>query len=169
MKILVRNDYSVCYHCSSLLAEIEAHYKDPSKPYPKESNPLLYELSTYLDWAGISNPYTKIYVTTKNLEYFSVLLFLFVVSQLPKLTYVKHVGKLTAFQQMLLTINGYVEEKILNCWFLDQLGTFGLCLCHNMEGIIIDIGLLPFDCCCSKWMAHTKLVVSCQGIGFSHI
>lgn len=86
----------MCYHFSALLAEIEAHYKDPSKPYPKESNPLLYELSTYLDWAGISNPYAKIYITTKNLEYFSVLLFLFVVSQLPKLTYVKHVGKLTA-------------------------------------------------------------------------
>jgi len=79
---------------NALLAEIEAHYKDPSKPYPKESNPLLYELSTYLDWAGISNPYTKIYVTTKNLEYFSVLLFLFVVSQLPKLTYAKHIGSL---------------------------------------------------------------------------
>lgn len=115
MKMLVRNDYRVCYHYSALLAEIEAHYKDPSKPYPKESNPLLYELSTYLDWAGISNPYTKIYVTTKNLEYFSVLLFLFVVSQLPKLTYAKHVGKLTALQQMLLAISGYMEEEILKC------------------------------------------------------
>lgn len=77
-----------------MLAEIEAHYKEPSKPYPKESNPLLYELSTYLDWTGISNPYTKIYVTTKNLQFFSVLSFLFVVSQLPKLTYAKNVGKL---------------------------------------------------------------------------
>jgi WASH complex subunit strumpellin len=94
--ILVRNDHSMCYYFSALLAEVEAHYKDPSKPYPKESNPLLYELSTYLDWAGISNPYTKIYVTTKNLEYFSVLSFLFAVSQLPKLTYAKNVGKWTA-------------------------------------------------------------------------
>jgi WASH complex subunit strumpellin len=89
------------YYFSALLAEIEAHYKEPSKPYPKESNPLLYELSTYLDWAGISNPYTKIYITTKNLQYFSVLSFLFVVSQLPKLTYAKNVGKLIALQQKL--------------------------------------------------------------------
>jgi WASH complex subunit strumpellin len=85
------------------LAEIEAHYKEPSKPYPKESNPLLYELSTYLDWAGISNPYMKIYVTTKNLEYFSVLSFLFVVSQLPKLAHSKNVGKLIALHQNFFT------------------------------------------------------------------
>ncbi|KAJ9583230.1 hypothetical protein L9F63_022420, partial [Diploptera punctata] len=78
----------------ALLAEIEAHYKEPSKPYPKESNPLMYELSTYLDWAGISNPFAKIYVTTKNLQYFSLLTFLFVVSQLPKLTYAKNVASL---------------------------------------------------------------------------
>lgn len=83
------------------MAEIEAHYKEPSKPYPKESNPLLYELSTYLDWAGISNPYMKIYVTTRNLEYFSVLSFLFVVSQLAKLTYSKNIGKLIALNQNL--------------------------------------------------------------------
>lgn len=68
---------------------------------------MLYELSTYLDWAGISNPYMKIYVTTKNLEYFSVLSFLFVVSQLPKLTYGKNVGKLIAF---------YHSSFHTSCW-----------------------------------------------------
>ncbi|KAG8171238.1 hypothetical protein JTE90_004241 [Oedothorax gibbosus] len=44
----------------SLIADIELHYKDPSKPYPKESNPLLYELSSYLEWAGIFNPLSKL-------------------------------------------------------------------------------------------------------------
>ena len=47
-----------CY--SSLLSDIEHHYEDPSKPYPKEENPLLYELTSYLESAGISNPYTKV-------------------------------------------------------------------------------------------------------------
>jgi WASH complex subunit strumpellin len=102
------------------LAEIEAHYKEPSKPYPKESNPLLYELSTYLDWAGISNPYMKIYITTKNLEYFSVLSFLFVVSQLSKLTYAKNVGKLIALFQILFHTS---------CWEVND----------NSEAIIIYI------------------------------
>ncbi|PSN50014.1 WASH complex subunit 5 [Blattella germanica] len=78
----------------ALLAEIEAHYREPSRPYPKESNPLLYELSTHLDWAGINNPYMKIYVTTKNLQYFALFTFLFTIFQLPKLTYAKNVGSL---------------------------------------------------------------------------
>ncbi|XP_067001738.2 WASH complex subunit 5 [Anabrus simplex] len=78
----------------ALLSEIESHYKDPSRPYPKEDNPLMYELSTYLDWAGISNPYAKIYITTKNLQHFSLLTFLFVISQLSKLQYVKNMGTL---------------------------------------------------------------------------
>jgi WASH complex subunit strumpellin len=100
------------------LAEIEAHYKEPSKPYPKESNPLLYELSTYLDWAGISNPYMKIYVTTKNLEYFSVLSFLFVVSQLHKLAYSKNVGKLIALHKNLIynscwEVNEHSETTVM--------------------------------------------------------
>ncbi|XP_047110859.1 LOW QUALITY PROTEIN: WASH complex subunit 5 [Schistocerca piceifrons] len=78
----------------ALLSEIAAHYKDPSKPYPKESNPLMYELSTYLDWAGMSNPYSKIYITTKNLQYLALLLFLFAISQLGRLHYARNLGTL---------------------------------------------------------------------------
>lgn len=57
---------------SAVLADIEAHYKDPSKPYPKEDNPLMYELASYLDWAGISNPLAKV-----SLYFFFPQLFLF--------------------------------------------------------------------------------------------
>ncbi|XP_076341364.1 WASH complex subunit 5-like [Tachypleus tridentatus] len=80
----------------ALLAGIEAHYKDPSKPYPKEDNPLLYELSCYLDWAGISNPLAKIYITPKPLQHLALFMFLFTVSLLPKLTYVKSLGGLVS-------------------------------------------------------------------------
>ncbi|KAG8184568.1 hypothetical protein JTE90_007684 [Oedothorax gibbosus] len=78
----------------SLIADIELHYKDPSKPYPKESNPLLYELSSYLEWAGIFNPLSKIYVTTKPLQHLSLFMCLFTTSQLSKLSYEKSIDAL---------------------------------------------------------------------------
>jgi hypothetical protein len=34
------------------------------KPYPEEDNPLLSELSRYLETAGINDPFMKIYITT---------------------------------------------------------------------------------------------------------
>lgn len=45
----------------SLLADIEAHYQDPSLPYPKEDNTLLYEIAAYLEAAGIHNPLNKVW------------------------------------------------------------------------------------------------------------
>ncbi|XP_042898977.1 WASH complex subunit 5 [Parasteatoda tepidariorum] len=75
----------------ALIADIELHYKDPSKPYPKESNPLLYELSSYLEWSGINNPLAKIYITTRPLLNMSLFLFLFITSQLPKMAYDKSI------------------------------------------------------------------------------
>ncbi|GAB6028824.1 WASH complex subunit 5 [Chamberlinius hualienensis] len=44
----------------ALLTDIKLHYTDPSQPYPKEDNPLLYELSNYLEWAGIAQPLDKV-------------------------------------------------------------------------------------------------------------
>uniref|UniRef100_A0A673MSB5 WASH complex subunit 5 n=1 Tax=Sinocyclocheilus rhinocerous TaxID=307959 RepID=A0A673MSB5_9TELE len=69
----------------SLLSDIEAHYQDPSLPYPKEDNTLLYEITAYLEAAGIQNPLNKIYITTKRLPYFPIVNFLFLIAQLPKL------------------------------------------------------------------------------------
>uniref|UniRef100_A0AAQ5ZQU8 WASH complex subunit 5 n=1 Tax=Amphiprion ocellaris TaxID=80972 RepID=A0AAQ5ZQU8_AMPOC len=76
----------------SLLADIEAHYQDPSLPYPKEDNTLLYEITAYLEAAGIHNPLNKIYITTKRLPYFPIINFLFLIAQLPKLQYSKNQG-----------------------------------------------------------------------------
>uniref|UniRef100_A0AAY4BXP5 WASH complex subunit 5 n=1 Tax=Denticeps clupeoides TaxID=299321 RepID=A0AAY4BXP5_9TELE len=76
----------------SLLADIEAHYQDPSLPYPKEDNTLLYEITAYLEAAGIHNPLSKIYITTKRLPYFPIVNFLFLIAQLPKLQYSKNQG-----------------------------------------------------------------------------
>uniref|UniRef100_A0AAR2J0S3 WASH complex subunit 5 n=1 Tax=Pygocentrus nattereri TaxID=42514 RepID=A0AAR2J0S3_PYGNA len=76
----------------SLLADIEAHYQDPSLPYPKEDNTLLYEITAYLEAAGIHDPLNKIYITTKRLPYFPIVNFLFLIAQLPKLQYSKNQG-----------------------------------------------------------------------------
>lgn len=45
----------------SLLADIEAHYQDPSLPYPKEDNTLLYDITAHLEAAGIHNPLNKVW------------------------------------------------------------------------------------------------------------
>ncbi|WAR23300.1 WASC5-like protein [Mya arenaria] len=78
----------------SLLADIEAHYSDPTKPYPKEENPLMYELAGYLEAAGFHNPLMKIYVTMKPLPHFPLFIFLLVISHISKLTYNKAISGL---------------------------------------------------------------------------
>uniref|UniRef100_A0A8C2PJP0 WASH complex subunit 5 n=1 Tax=Capra hircus TaxID=9925 RepID=A0A8C2PJP0_CAPHI len=86
----------------ALLADIEAHYQDPSLPYPKEDNTLLYEITAYLEAAGIHNPLNKIYITTKRLPYFPVVNFLFLIAQLPKLQYNKNLAR--RYQKCLLML-----------------------------------------------------------------
>lgn len=55
-------DNKVCsydHHFSALIADIERHYQDPTLPYPKEENPLMFELSSYLESAGFHDPLKK--------------------------------------------------------------------------------------------------------------
>lgn len=79
----------------SLLKDIQAHYKDPLHlPYPEPDSPLLPELSTYLEAAGNSDPYSKLYVTSKPLPIFSELVYLFILSQLKRFVYNPTFGSL---------------------------------------------------------------------------
>lgn len=78
----------------SVLTAVEAHYKDPSNPYPGEDNAIMYELTPYLETAGINDPLTKIYVTTTVVTNFGLTHFLFIISQLSKLMYNKSVGSM---------------------------------------------------------------------------
>eukprot|EP00762_Andalucia_godoyi_P005753 ANDGO_06428.mRNA.1 WASH complex subunit strumpellin homolog len=53
----------------SILADIEAHYRNPEKkPYPSEDSSLLATLSEFLESSGMSDPLTKIYVTSDPIE-----------------------------------------------------------------------------------------------------
>ncbi|KAK3090762.1 hypothetical protein FSP39_014429 [Pinctada imbricata] len=81
---------------NALLADIERHYQDPSLPYPKEENPLMFELTAYLESAGFHDPFSKIYITTKRLPFFALFNFLIVISNLPKLVYSKSISGMVA-------------------------------------------------------------------------
>jgi len=75
----------------SVMKDIQAHYRNPeANPYISEENPLLEELTDYLETAGIGDPYSKIYITTATVEDLPCLLFLFVISQIGKFTYSEH-------------------------------------------------------------------------------
>ena len=47
----------------SLLSAVEAHYKDPSHPYPGDDNAVIYELTPYVESAGIHDPLTKVFAS----------------------------------------------------------------------------------------------------------
>jgi WASH complex subunit strumpellin len=52
---------------NAVLNDVKAHYSRPeTKAYP--ANPILPNISKYLDVAGINNPITKIYMTTEPVE-----------------------------------------------------------------------------------------------------
>ena len=83
-----------------LLSDIQVHYKDPdNKPYPGGNNPLMFELASYLEAAGLHDPSTKIYVATKPVDHISLVIFILLFTQLSKLTYFRKIGTLTAKKQ----------------------------------------------------------------------
>jgi len=86
---------------SSILSDTYEHYIRPeTKPYPGgENNDILYELTKFIEVAGLSDPLNKIYITTStgSLEGFALLMFLFVISQLPKFHFNKHLQSLLSF------------------------------------------------------------------------
>eukprot|EP00299_Pterocystis_sp_00344_P017522 c8776_g1_i1.p1 GENE.c8776_g1_i1~~c8776_g1_i1.p1 ORF type:complete len:1014 (-),score=293.32 c8776_g1_i1:149-3190(-) len=74
----------------ALITDVQLHYSDPTKPYPgagEEEAPILAEVSKYLDWAGISHPFSKIYITSEPLDHFPLVVFVLVLSQLTRFTY----------------------------------------------------------------------------------
>lgn len=77
----------------AVLSDVRRHYQDPKNPYPKEESDLLPSLTQQLEAVGLSDPASKIYITTKNIQYFPLLVFLFAISHINKLQYSKTVGK----------------------------------------------------------------------------
>jgi WASH complex subunit strumpellin len=81
----------------AIVGDIQMHYINPDTvPYPSEDNPLLSELTKYLETAGLHDPYSKIYITTSPLPAFPCLMFLFVISQVQKFAYNPSLGAILA-------------------------------------------------------------------------
>ena len=66
--------------------EVRSHYRDPEHhPYPNSAaNPLMVETTALLEASGMDDPLHKIYITTNPLEGLPQLLFLFLLTYLPK-------------------------------------------------------------------------------------
>lgn len=77
-----------------LVNDIYRHYRDPKYPYPAKENPLLFETTSLLESCGMDDPFFKIYITSQPLEGLPVLLFLFLLTYLPKLEYDTNFGAL---------------------------------------------------------------------------
>ena len=72
----------------ALLNDVQMHYSSPeTKPYPEDENPLLADLDTYLEASGLTDPLSKIYITSQPIELISLLTFIFVISQIPKFAF----------------------------------------------------------------------------------
>ncbi len=70
-----------------LLNDVKRHYANPeTHSYPAKDNPLMFETTALLEACGLDDPMSKIYVTTQPLEGLPVLLFLFLLTYLPKVS-----------------------------------------------------------------------------------
>lgn len=104
------------------------------------STDLLCEVNTYLEWAGIYNPYEKVYIKTKNLQHFAVFLFLFVVAHISKFQYIKNTCSLigrkseqidgAAFVVGIVTVLKQFHSEILQL-FIAYLGQFVVSAADN--------------------------------------
>jgi len=82
----------------ALVTEVKKHYANPdTHSYP--GNPTLPNITKYLENSGISNPITKIYITTEPLPGIPILMFLFVLSQVTKLEWNTKFSTLTNRQK----------------------------------------------------------------------
>lgn len=73
-----------------MLIELKSHELDAKKPCP--SVELLWKLNMYLEWAGIYNPYEKVYIDTKHFRNMATAMVLLTISQLSKLNYMKNIS-----------------------------------------------------------------------------
>jgi WASH complex subunit strumpellin len=70
----------------ALLNDIRIHALNPEHPAPPENNPLLFEMNILLESCGLDDPLDKVYITSQPLEGLPVLLFLFILAYLPKVS-----------------------------------------------------------------------------------
>jgi len=78
---------------SALINDVQAHYRNPERPYPGgEQSSLFTEMGHYLENVGLNDPFGKIYITTEPIFDFSATLFLLLLKQVGKFSYDVHLG-----------------------------------------------------------------------------
>ena len=92
LKFSCRLDANLLYQAlttvnTAVLNDVREHYRNPAKPYPKESNPLLGQLNKLLSASGMSDPFCKIYTVTEPVESLPALLLFFVITYMQKLQF----------------------------------------------------------------------------------
>jgi len=76
----------------SLINEIQAHYRNPEKPYPGGADSILTETAKYMENIGLNDPLSKIYITVDLIFDFASFLFLSVVKQILRFTFDAFLG-----------------------------------------------------------------------------
>lgn len=94
----------------SMLHDIRQYYRKPDSAnasFLSEKNPLLGEVTVLLEKCGMDDPLARIYVTTDPLEGLSMLLLMFILTNLPKLDYDENFGTLIR-KKPTFHLDGYV-------------------------------------------------------------
>lgn len=95
LKFSCRLDANLLYQAltttnTAVLNDVKEYYRNPeTKPYPKESNPLLGQLNKLLEASGMSDPMVKIYTVSEPIEGIPVLVLLFIITHMSKLVFDK--------------------------------------------------------------------------------
>ncbi|CAG2161735.1 unnamed protein product [Oppiella nova] len=80
----------------AIISDLEHHCNTSNKSFLKEDTPLLFELTNYLEWTGISDPLSKIYITSRAPPYLELISFLLTITQIGKFVYIKAIHGLGA-------------------------------------------------------------------------
>lgn len=72
------------------MIDLKAHELDAEKPCPSVET--LWKLNMYLEWAGIYNPYEKVYIETKHFRNMATAMVMLTISHITKLNYMKQIS-----------------------------------------------------------------------------
>lgn len=74
---------------TAVLNDMKRHYGDPDKfAYPEKTNPLLFEMTRLLESCGMDDSTQKIYITAQPLENLPLLVLLFLITYVPKVSHI---------------------------------------------------------------------------------
>uniref|UniRef100_A0A182NJL2 Strumpellin n=1 Tax=Anopheles dirus TaxID=7168 RepID=A0A182NJL2_9DIPT len=104
----------------AILLDFQRHQLDEAHPIPDAE--LVAELNTYLLYAGLYDPYRKVYIRQEPPRFLPLVLFLYIATTLPKLQYMENVDSLVAKKK-----NESIDGHPLTIGLLSVLRQFDAC------------------------------------------